>query len=150
VANERTPLAVLIELSQTRVDEAGRLLAELGTQRRQAQDQLDTLDGYRSDYTLRLQLSTQGGLSASNYHNFRRFIATLDEAISQQNKIIAQIDTHLDAGRQRWTAEKRRLGSYEALQARQDRQARYREQRLEQRVSDELSAGLHRRARRAH
>src|SRR5690606_4174774 len=86
--DKHTPLATLIELSQNKVDEAGRLLAELSTQRRQAQSQLDTLDGYRIDYTQRLQQSTQGGVSASNYHNFRRFIATLDEAISQQNKII--------------------------------------------------------------
>lgn len=150
MSSDRAPLAVLIELSRGRVEEAGRLLAELDAQRRQAQGQLDTLDGYRSDYARRLQASTRDGVTASNYHNFRRFIATLDEAISQQNKIIAQIDTRLDAGRQRWYAEKRRLSSYEALKARQDRQALYREQRLEQRLSDELSAGLHRRARRPH
>ncbi|MER1966535.1 flagellar export protein FliJ [Castellaniella sp. GW247-6E4] len=150
MANERAPLAMLIELSRNKVEDAGRLLAELSTQRRQAQGQLDTLDGYRGDYAKRLQASTHDGVSASNYHNFRRFIATLDEAISQQNKIIAQIDTRLDAGRQQWTAEKRRLSSYEALKARQDRQAQSREQRLEQRISDELSAGLHRRARRPH
>lgn len=148
--NKHAPLTMLIELSQNKVADAGRLLAELNTQRRQAQTQLDTLDGYRLDYTRRLQQSTLGGVSASNYHNFRRFIATLDEAISQQNRIIAQIDNRLDAGRQQWFAEKRRLSSYEALKARQDRQAQYREQRLEQRISDELSAGLHRRVRRAH
>lgn len=150
MAHERAPLTVLIELSQSRVDEAGRLLAELGSQRRHAQGQLDTLDNYRVDYTRRLQTSTQDGVSASNYHNFRRFIATLDEAISQQNKIIAQIDIRLDTGRQQWYAEKRRLSSYEALKARQDRQAQVHEQRREQRFSDELSAGLHRRARSTH
>uniref|UniRef100_UPI0033427BF1 flagellar export protein FliJ n=1 Tax=Castellaniella defragrans TaxID=75697 RepID=UPI0033427BF1 len=148
--NDRAPLAVLIELSRNKVEEAGQLLAELSTQRHQAQGQLDTLDGYRADYAGRLQTSTRDGLSASNYHNFRRFIATLDEAISQQNKIIAQIDTRLDAGRRQWYAEKRRLSSYEALKARQDRQTRYREQRIDQRLSDELSASLHRRTQHSY
>lgn len=150
MSDERNSLAVLIELSQTRVDDAGRALSELSSQRRQAQGQLDTLDDYRSDYTRQLQASTMSGLSSSNYHNFRQFIATLDDAISQQNRLIAQIDVRLDTGRQHWVAEKRRLSSYEALKARQDRQAVAVEQRREQRLSDELSASLYRRTQHAH
>lgn len=145
-----TPLDTLINLAQEKVDEAGRALSELGEQRRNAQNQLSTLDTYRSDYTRRLQSTTEGGVSASNYHNFRHFIATLDEAISQQNTIIAQIDTRIEAGRRQWHDEKRRLSSYETLKARQVRQLQYREQRREQRASDEISAGLYRRTRQSH
>ena len=101
-----TPLDVLINLTQDKLDEAGRNLSELSTRRREAQGQLNTLDGYRADYTRRLQDTTEQGLSASNYHNFRQFIATLDEAISQQNTIIAQIDVRLEAGRKQWHDEK--------------------------------------------
>jgi flagellar FliJ protein len=140
-----TPLDVLIGLSQDKLDAAGQVLAELGNERRQAQGQLTTLDGYRADYTRRLQSTTEGGVTASNYHNFRQFIATLDEAISQQNRIIAQIDTRLDAGRRQWHDEKRRLNSYETLKARQIRQFQYHEQRREQRASDEAAANLYRR-----
>lgn len=145
-----TPLDVLINLTQDKLDEAGRALAELGTQRREAQGQLDTLDGYRSDYTRRLQDTTESGVTASNYHNFRHFIATLDEAISQQNRILAQIDTRIAAGRQHWHDEKRRLNSYETLKARQLSQLKAREQRREQRASDEAAAGLYRRLRQSH
>lgn len=144
-----TPLDVLINLAQDKLDAAGRTLAELGNERRQAQGQLATLDGYRADYTQRLQSTTEGGVTASNYHNFRQFIATLDEAISQQNRIIAQIDTRLEAGRKRWHDEKRRLNSYETLKARQIRQSQYHEQRREQRASDEAAASLYRR-RQSH
>ncbi|WP_345798237.1 flagellar export protein FliJ [Castellaniella sp. MT123] len=145
-----TPLDVLINLAQDKLDAAGRALSELGEERRNAQKQLSTLDTYRGDYTQRLQDTTAGGVSASNYHNFRHFIATLDEAISQQNSIIAQIDTRIEAGRQRWHDEKRRLSSYETLKARQVRQLQYHEQRWEQRASDEISAGLYRRTRQPH
>ena len=145
-----TPLDVLINLAQDKLDEAGRNLAELGDRRREAQGQLNTLDGYRADYTKRLQSTTEQGVSAPNYHNFRQFIATLDEAISQQNTIIAQIDVRLEEGRQRWHDEKRRLNSYETLKTRQIRQMQYREQRREQRASDEISAGLYRRTRQPH
>jgi flagellar FliJ protein len=137
-------LDVLIGLARDKLDEAGRVLAELSTQRRQAQGQLGTLDDYRADYTRRLQATTEGGVTASNYHNFRQFIATLDDAISQQNRIIAQIDVRLEAGRKQWHDEKRRLNSYETLKARQLRQLQYHEQRREQRASDEAAATLYR------
>lgn len=146
----KSSLDTLIDLSQDKVDDAGRALAELGTQRRQAQGQLNTLDGYRSDYTQRLQDTTENGVTASNYHNFRHFIATLDEAISQQNRIIAQIDTRIDIGRQHWHDEKRRLNSYETLKARQQRQLQIREQRREQRTNDEAAASIYRRSRQPH
>ncbi|CAM5790205.1 flagellar export protein FliJ [Castellaniella caeni] len=147
---KETSLDILINLAQDRLDEAGHVLADLSTQRRNAQQQLGTLDGYRSDYARRLQSTTEGGLTASNYHNFRHFIATLDEAISQQNRIIAQIDTQIETGRRQWHAEKRQLNSYETLKTRQLRQFQYREQRREQRASDEISAGLYRRQQPSH
>ncbi|WP_323017905.1 flagellar export protein FliJ [Castellaniella sp.] len=148
--NPETPLDVLINLTQDKLDEAGRVLADLAAQRREAQGQLKTLDNYRSDYTQKLQDTTESGVTASNYHNFRHFIATLDEAISQQNRIIAQIDIRIEAGRQQWHHEKRHLNSYETLKTRQLRQLATREQRREQRASDEAAAGLYRRLRQPH
>ena len=139
-----TSLDVLIGLAHDKLEQAGRALSDLDVQRRQAQHQLSTLDDYRTDYTQRLQITTESGLTASNYHNFRQFIATLDDAISQQNRIIAQIDSRLEAGRRQWQDEKRRLNSYETLKARQLRQFRHHEQRLEQRASDEAAATLYR------
>lgn len=145
-----TPLDVLIGLTHDKLDVAGRNLAELGNERRLAQGQLSTLDDYRSDYTRRLQSTTESGVTASNYHNFRQFIATLDDAISQQNRIIAQIDMRLEAGRKLWHDEKRRLNSYETLKERQLRLLQVREQRREQRASDEAAANLYRRSRQPH
>ncbi|CAM5190502.1 Flagellar FliJ protein OS=Castellaniella defragrans OX=75697 GN=HNR28_000404 PE=3 SV=1 [Castellaniella defragrans] len=140
-----TSLDILIGLTQDKLEQAGRTLSDLDTQRRQAQHQLSTLDDYRADYTQRLQTTTQGGLTASNYHNFRQFIATLDDAISQQNRIIAQIDSRLEAGRRQWQDEKRRLNSYETLKARQLHRLQYHERQIEQRASDEAAANLYRR-----
>lgn len=148
--NPESSLDVLIKLTRDKLDEAGRALADLGTQKREAQSQLNTLDHYRSDYTQKLQDTTESGVTASNYHNFRHFIATLDEAISQQNRIIAQIDSRIETGRQQWHHEKRRLNSYETLQTRQFHQLQMREQRREQRASDEAAAGLYRRFRQPH
>lgn len=144
-----TPLDLLIELTQKKRDGAGRALAALSTERTVAQARLGTLDGYRLDYAQRLQCTTQEGLSATNYRNFRQFIATLDDAICQQNSLIARIDQRLEAGRKQWHEENRRLRSYETLKMRGIRLSQARERRREQGACDEIAANLLRRRRQS-
>lgn len=147
---KHSSLPTLIELAKNQADAAGKALAQLQTERQKAQAQLDTLHEYRLDYAQRLQQVTESGLSASNYHNFRQFIATLDQAISQQNKVVAQFDTKIQAGKARWLEENQRLRSYEALQTRQREQALRQQNRREQLATDETSAMLYRRLRSTH
>ncbi|MFW7342490.1 flagellar export protein FliJ [Pollutimonas sp. H1-120] len=147
---KHSSLPVLIDLAKEGADQAGKQLQLLMAERNNAETQLSTLLVYRQDYAERLQKATETGLSSSNYHNFRQFIATLDEAISQQNRVVAHIDGKLESGRQRWHAEKRRLSSFEALQARENRLQLVRENRTEQLASDEISANMYRRARQPH
>ncbi len=133
-------LDMLIDLARNDTDEAARQLAQLHKARQDAEQQLQALHTYRKDYAERLQQVSKTGLTASNYHNFRQFIATLDEAISQQNKILEQMDARLQKGRDSWQAEKRRLSSFETLQTRQMRQQALHDARREQRMNDEISA----------
>ena len=133
-------LNMLVDLARNDTDEAARQLALLNKARRDAEQQLQALHSYRQDYAERLQRESKSGLTASNYHNFRQFIATLDEAISQQNRILEQMDARLQKGLESWQAEKRRLSSFETLQTRQLRQQAVHEARREQRMNDEISA----------
>lgn len=147
----KTPaLKVLIDVTNEAVDEAAKIMQQAASERDKAQQQLDMLHSYRLDYAQRLQQTAEGGVTASNYLNFRRFLTTLDEAISQQNSIVAQSESRLEAGRQQWYAEKRRLSAYEALQTRQRLQYARQEARREQRASDEIAANLFRRGYGKH
>lgn len=147
---KQNPLDTLIDLARNDADEAAKKLQLLTTERHSAKEQLSTLHVYRQDYADRLQKATLDGMSASNYHNFRQFIATLDEAISQQNRVVAQIDLKIENGKKQWYAEKRRLSSFEPLQARQKRQQAVLDNRNEQRSNDEISAILFRRMGNTH
>ncbi len=146
--SRKPSLDLLINVTNEAVDDAAKLMQRAATERGKAQEQLEMLHAYRLDYAQRLQESAEGGVTASNYLNFRRFLNTLDEAISQQNNIVAQSESRLAAGRLQWQAEKQRLGAYEALQTRQRREQALLEARREQRVSDEIAANLFRRAYR--
>lgn len=148
--HKSNPLDTLIELTLNQTEQAERKLQLLTAERRNAQEQLSTLHVYRQDYAERLMKSTESGMSASNYHNFRQFIATLDEAISQQNRVVAHIDLKIEAGKKHWYAEKRRLSSFETLQARKKQQQRVVDNRNEQRANDEISANIFRRTGNLH
>lgn len=143
-------LDTLIELAQNNADQAAKQLQQLNGTRRDAEQQLNMLKTYRQDYAERLQKATEDGISASNYHNFRQFIATLDEAISQQNKILVQIGVKLESGRKSWYDEKRRLNSYATLLSRHAQQRTIRDNRKEQRDNDEISARQLRRSEKIH
>lgn len=147
---KNSALTTLIDLTKDKTNDVAKQLQNLTSSRQSAHEQLETLHTYRQDYAQRLQQAMTTGLSAANYHNFRQFIATLDDAISQQNKVVAQIDANVELRKKEWVDQKRQLSSYETLLSRQERQAAQRENRIEQRTNDELSMNLFRRAHHSH
>ncbi len=147
---KHNPLNTLVDLAKNDADEAAKQLQRLMGSRNEAVQQLSMLQEYRQDYAERLHKTAESGLSASNYHNFRQFIATLDEAISLQNGVVAQIDLKLESGRQQWQSEKRRVNSFETLLTRQARQQALRDSRTEQRANDEISVNQFRRMQNAY
>lgn len=147
---KHNPMDTLIDLTKNQADEAARQLQNLTTSRNNAQEQLSTLHVYREDYVERFEKASAAGMSAANYHNFRQFIATLDEAISQQNKIVTQLDHKLEQGKQRWFEQKRQLTSYETLLSRQANQRQLQANRTEQKINDELSMNQFRRRHNTH
>ncbi|HBT31481.1 MAG TPA: flagellar export protein FliJ [Pusillimonas sp.] len=147
---KHSALTTLIDLTKDKTNDVAKQLQSLTSSRQSAHEQLETLHTYRQDYAQRLQHATTTGLSAANYHNFRQFIATLDDAISQQNKVVAQLDANVELRKKEWGDQKRQLSSYETLLNRQVQQAAQRESRIEQRTNDELSMNLFRRAHQSH
>ena len=134
-----SPMHTLIDLTKNQADEAARQLQTITASRNSAQEQLSTLHVYRQDYVDRFEKASAEGMSAANYHNFRQFIATLDEAISQQNNIVAQLEQKLELGTQRWFDQKRQLTSYETLLSRQELEHQRQINRKEQLLNDEMS-----------
>lgn len=140
-------LALLIDLKEDEANKVAKQLQEFQAERRHADQQLATLLTYRQDYAVRLEESTKKGVAAANYHNFRQFISTLDDAILQQNRVVDQIDKRIQASQQEWLEQKRRLKSFQTLQTRHTQLHAKMENRAEQLATDEASAALYRRAR---
>ena len=139
----KASMQMLIELANNETDQQEQRLAKLNLEKNKAQDQLSMLKQYREDYTSRLLQSSQAGVSVANYHNFYRFIGTLDKATAQQALLVEQFAPKIKAQQQQWQAAKQRLNAYQTLQDRRNQEQAARVARQEQRDNDELSAAMH-------
>jgi len=111
-------LQPLINLAQHQNDSATRKLGQLNKQQLSAQSKLDMLQQYRKDYQARLQAATQNGINPAELRNFQEFMSKLDEAISQQLKLVGQSKLSTQAGRGEFNTAQRKLKSFEVLQQR--------------------------------
>ena len=144
-STKQKSLDVLVDLTKDQTDQAATTLSKAVAEKTNAENQLNMLKDYREDYANRLNGAGKNGITASNYHNFTRFLATLDEAIMQQTRIITHLDYNIQKCTDDWRKCQRKLHSYETLQTRQRQQQLAIENRLDQIATDEVSATVHRR-----
>ena len=137
---QKLPLATLIELAQTKTDEASRRLGQLQNAHTSAAAKLEMLLQYRQEYLDQFNGQMKGGLPSAHVRNFQNFIGTLDGAIEQQRALTLQADTRLGHGRSDWQHNKRRLTSFDTLAGRVRQQEIIVTNKKEQRDSDERSA----------
>ena len=136
----KSQLQTLIELAETELEEATKALGRTIKARDDAEAQLSTLIQYRGDYENRLSQNAQQGLNVAQFANFQAFIGKLDEAIEGQRRLITDAEYRVKNATLRWQeCEKKRL-SYQILENKQQEKAQIRENRAEQKRTDELAA----------
>jgi flagellar FliJ protein len=130
-------LETLIELAQTRADDAAKRLGALNSQNLDIEAKLALLLQYYDEYRARFQASMQRGLTASDWRNYHEFLDKLDAAIAQQREILALIQQRVAAGQAVWQTAMRTLTSYDTLARRQTRAELLQAARCEQKQTDE-------------
>ena len=133
-------LETLIELAQTRTDDAARRLGFLNAQGLDMEAKLALLTQYSDEYRVRFQTSMQQGLTASGWRNYHEFIGKLDAAISQQQEALALMRQRVAAGDAAWQSERRVLNSYDILAQRHKQLQLVRQAKREQRETDERAS----------
>lgn len=137
--SNKLPLTILIELAQSKTDEATRRLGQLQSAHTTAASKLDMLLQYRQEYLEQMQSQMSVGMPSSHLRNFQSFIATLNGAIEQQRALTVQANARLVNGRTDWQSTKRRLSSFDTLAERARQQAMLTLNKRDQRESDERS-----------
>lgn len=136
-------LQSVLDLMQTRTDDAARELGRRIGQERDAREQLRLLEEYRREYVERFQAAALSGMGPGQWQNYQAFIGRLDEAIGQQKQILSRSENQTAAGQQQWLEQKNRLRAFDTLAVRHFDRERTRDGRQEQKSADEFTARRH-------
>jgi len=134
------PLQTLLELMQSRTDEATRKLGQLISAEQSQRSRLQMLEQYRDEYAQRLRDATLEGITRLILHNYQDFLARIDEAIEQQRLAVQNSELSTKAGQAQWSDQNKKLKAIDALSTRHDARERYRENKQEQKLLDEFSS----------
>jgi flagellar FliJ protein len=133
-------LQAVLDLMQNRADEATQKLARLISAENDAKTKLDLLSEYREEYARRFQATAQQGMSPLQWKNFQDFLSRLDDAIGQQQAVVANSRNNTAAGQAHWQEQRIRLKAIDTLSDRHRVSELALELRREQKLSDEIAA----------
>ena len=136
----RFHLQPLLDLAQTRTDDAARQLGELVAAERDLAQKLKMLEDYREEYHGRFMQAARDGLSPDALRNYGAFIGRLDEAINAQRRIVDQSRHRTAEGQQAWLVQRNRLKAFDTLSQRHQLGQLRDEARQEQKMTDEHAA----------
>ncbi len=133
-------LNTLIELAVKDSDEAAKKLGEAIRAAEETEKKLTLLLGYRDEYAVRFQNSQATGLTAMDYRNFQLFIEKLDTAITGQQAVVQDAKRRIDIERKLWQDCERKRMSYDTLATRAEKEKLHKENKRDQKQTDEHAA----------
>ena len=111
----RFHLQPLLDLANTRTDEAARKLGELVAAERDVEQKLKMLEDYRQEYNERFVQAARDGLSPDAWRNYSAFINKLENAATQQYQGVLQVREALAECRTQWLEAQQRRKAVELL-----------------------------------
>ena len=137
-------LQPLLDLATNRLDEAARILGALLSGEQECQRKLAALEEYRTAYQRRFREAASQGIGPDAWRNFSAFLHRIDAAIAAQRAAVEQSHQAVADGQQDWLAQRNKVKAFDALSQRHQAAQTRREQRDEQRRSDDHAAKTHR------
>lgn len=134
------PLQSLLDLSQTRMDDAARKLGLLLASEQEVEKTLSLLEQYREEYEARFRQAAQDGLSRDEWANFQTFLGRLDEAIAQQRTLVEASKQRTVDGQREWLDKRNRVKAFDTLSQRHKANEERSEAKTAQRDQDEHAA----------
>lgn len=127
----------VMQLAQNREQEAARQVGEHQRQLDAQRTRLAELTAYRDEYAQRLTTVAGGGLGAAMLHDYRAFLARLNQAIEHQRRLIEQGEHAYEESRRQWLQTRQKTKALDTVTERYRLQERRDEERRLQNESDE-------------
>lgn len=137
---DRLPLDMLLDLAQSRTDEAAKRLGKLIAAQTEDSRKLELLQQYRADYQARFVAHARNGMRPEEWANYQSFLAKLDAAIEQQTRICQIAQSRTQDGQKNWLEQRNRHKAFDTLAQRLEFEQARRAARQEQKAADEHAA----------
>ena len=127
-------------LAHNREQDAVRKLGESQQHLDAQQTKLQELRTYRNEYAKAFESSGGAGLDALRIQEYRAFLGRLNQAIQQQEAVIAQCSARHERTRQQWLATRSHSQAIDKVLERYRQQERKQQERKEQQDLDERAS----------
>ncbi len=125
------------------MEAAERLLRLLKRKEAAARLRLQELQGYKTEYQARLSGDGASGMDIVMLRDFYAFMIKLEGAITHQEGECVQAQSHWQSAHVSWLELRQKVKAYEALAVRHAHQEMQREEKRDQRITDENALRKH-------
>jgi flagellar FliJ protein len=134
----------VVKVAENREQAAARLLGAAQQQLAAQQRKLEELATYRDQYSQEFQLRSGQGMGVARLQDYRVFLARLNQAIEQQQRVVARCEQDCERQRRYWMATRSRTQALDKVVDRYRREEHLASERREQHESDEHSQRIRR------
>jgi len=141
-------LNIVLDMAHKKENETLKIFSQAQQQLTQLQQQMASLAQYKVDYLEQMKPENSQQITAAKLIRLQGFLAQLDKSIFQQRDVIAKASLAVDARRLEWSKAKRYADSIVFLIDKQHGEAALKENKLQQKLSDEFAMMSHLRKQR--
>lgn len=134
------PLQSLLDHAAHRMEAAERLLRMYRRKEDAARVRLEEIQGYKREYQLRMTGAGEQGVDIQLLRGYHAFLLKVDHAIAHQETELGQLQANWAAAHAKWLDLRRQVRAYEVLAKRFHEEERLRNDKRDQRVTDESAA----------
>ena len=125
------------QFAATKERNAARSMGQARRHLAEEEAKLEQLRQYHQEYLARFQQAASSGISAAQLQEYRAFLAKLDEAIQQQEKVVATSMANHSSRKDEWKQKHTRTQALGKVVERYRQQELKDEDRKEQKANDE-------------
>lgn len=133
-------LQILLEHAQHRLEAAERLLRLMGRKEAAARQRLEEIQGYKLEYQRRLTGAGEQGLQIHLLREYHAFLGKVEQAITHQSDEVDKAHANWQAAHEKWLTQRQQVKAYEVLARRHAHTEVVREEKRDQRVTDEAAS----------
>ncbi len=136
---KKDPLLIVLKLNKDAEEQASLQLRSAKLQHQKACQQLDALNNYRLEYMQQMSQKVGSNVSASQYHQFHRFVGQIDQAVGQQVEAVKQAEQQQGYRQQYWMEKQQKRKAVEMLLEKKAVKQQVVEAKSEQKLIDEFA-----------